>query len=67
MLMARWLSFGTSLELCSAISGEDVESRYDEVCSNVPDRFFWVLIARVRGFTAAVSDQGRATICNRRP
>jgi hypothetical protein len=50
-------------ELCGPFSVEDDESKPGEVCSNVSDRFFCVLIADTRGFTAAVSDQTRATIC----
>jgi hypothetical protein len=50
-------------ELCGPFSGEQYESKPGEVCSNVSDRFFCVLIADTRGFTAAVSDQTRATIC----
>ena len=43
------------------------ESNLGEVCSNVSDGFFFVLIAHIRGFTAAVSGQARATICKHRP
>jgi hypothetical protein len=38
------------------------ESKPGDVCSNVSDRFFCVLIADFCGFTAAISDQARATI-----
>jgi hypothetical protein len=38
------------------------ESKRREVCSSVSGRFLCVLIAHIRGFTPAVSDQARATI-----
>jgi len=43
------------------------ESKRREECNNVSGRFFCVLIAHIRGFTAAVSDQARATLCKHRP
>ena len=66
--MAPLAFFGNIFRnFASRFPEKNVESRYDEVCSNVSDRFFWVLIAHIRGFTAAVSDQASATICKRRP
>jgi hypothetical protein len=38
------------------------ESNRGEVCNSVSGGFFCVLIAHIRGFTAAFSDQARATI-----
>jgi hypothetical protein len=42
---------------------KEYESKRREVCSNISRHFCSVLIADIRGFTAVVSDQARATIC----
>jgi hypothetical protein len=43
------------------------ETKRREVYSNVYSGFFYVLIAHIRGFAPAVSDQARATTCKHRP
>jgi hypothetical protein len=42
------------------------ESKHSEVSNSISGRYSCVLMAHIRGFTAAVSDQARATICKSR-
>jgi hypothetical protein len=67
-LALHWYSFGTSSgNFAPRFPEKNDETKRREAYRNISSGFFCVLIAHIRGFAAAVSDQARATICKHRP